>query len=407
MRPQEWMPKLSVIPMARIAGGIMFLATISCIGRISRSMPREVFYLILLVAQLFATVPFSTIWRFGALATTLDFSKVIIIFIVIALTLNTGDRLRQVILIQAVSVLVLAGFSVLKPHLLIGRLEGASMGNFSNPNDLALTIVISLPLCLALLFLSKSVLWKVAWAVAMLLMTYALLLTGSRGGFLALIVATTVLLWELAIRGHRRYLLIVAVLPAVILWQFSGATLSQRFRSTFSNENAPGAYESAQQRQQLFWRSVEVTLQHPLFGVGPGNFYSVSGNWHVTHNSFTQMSSEGGVPALVLYVLILWRGFKNIGAAKRLGGRIKETSILARTLNASLAGYVVGSCFASVAYQFVPYFLVAYTIALREIAKKAARRSERNFPVKHASPQTESYPGTEMPWVTCGSSATP
>ena len=88
-------------------------------------------------------------------------------------------------------------------------------------------------------------------------------------------------------------------------------------KSTFDSENdVSSAYGSAEQRQHLFWRSLEVTLEHPLFGVGPGNFPIISDSWLVTHNSYTQMSSEGGIPALVLYVMVLWAGFKNL---KKLG----------------------------------------------------------------------------------------
>ena len=39
-------------------------------------------------------------------------------------------------------------------------------------------------------------------------------------------------------------------------------------------------------------------------------------------------------------------------------------------LKASLAAYLVGSFFASVAYQLFPFFLIAYTSALRIIVQK-------------------------------------
>ena len=140
--------------------------------------------------------------------------------------------------------------------------------------------------------------------------------------------------------------------------------LAGRLNGTFDEkDDAASAYGSAQQRQQLFWRSVDVTKEHPLFGVGPGNFQNVSGNWHETHNSFTQLTSEEGVPALILYVLIFWCGFESLRATKRLALGEKELRLLAGAFQASLAGYIVGSLFSSAAYQFFPYILVAYTAA--------------------------------------------
>jgi O-antigen ligase len=222
----------------------------------------------------------------------------------------------------------------------------------------------------------------------MLVMLYAIFLTGSRGGFIALIVTAAVLLWEFAIRGRRRYLLALAVLAGVILWQSSSSLLVGRLKGTFNqHEDTAAAYDSAEARRQLFWRSVEITKEHPLIGVGPGNFQEVSGSWHVTHNSFTEMSAEGGVPAFILYMLILWCGLKNLRAIKRVARGQAESRLLARALLASLAGYVVGSLFLSVAYQFFPYFLVAYTTALFRIAKSNASLSKVHESVSEEKPR--------------------
>ena len=101
----------------------------------------------------------------------------------------------------------------------------------------------------------------------------------------------------------------------------------------------------------------------------------VSGDWHVAHNSFTQISAEGGLPALILYVSILWLGFKNLRTAKRLARGRGQEILLARALCASLAAFVVGSLFATFSYEFFPYMLVAYTTALCFLAKDSALSS--------------------------------
>jgi O-antigen ligase len=233
-------------------------------------------------------------------------------------------------------------------------------------------------------------------------MIYVIFLTGSRGGFLSLITVSAVCLWELAIRGRRRYLLVVATLVGMILWQSSSGMLSQRLKGTFDpQEDTASSYESSQERQALLWRSIEITKEHPLFGIGPGNFPIISGSWHVTHNSFTEMSSEGGVPAFVLYVLILWCAFKNIRAIKRFSPEHGESILLARTLHASLAGYVVGSLFASEAYQLLPYFLVAYTTTLFWVAKSSASHANGHSSVSQGTPEKEICANTtesEMFW---------
>jgi O-antigen ligase len=372
-RPQDWVSGLTALPLAKIAGALALLSFFFSVRQVRRPLPHEVILLILLVGQLLTTVPMSTVWPGGAFWNTLDFAKVLIIFIVIVTAVNTARRLRGIILVQSASVVAVASVAVWRGRLSAGRLEGLLGGSYTNPNDLALSAVLTLPLCLALLFVSRSRLERAAWTAAILLLIYTMLLTGSRGGFLSLAVAFAMCLWEFGIRGRRRYLLLLAALVVVAFWQSSSAGLVERLKGTFNaKQDATSSYGSAQKRQQLFWRSIEVTEDHPLFGVGPGNFQVISGNWQVTHNSFTQMSAEGGLPALALYVWILWRGFRNLKAIKRFAQGRRTLNVLASGLKASLAAYAVGSFFASTAYLFAPYFLVAYTTALFWIARTSS-----------------------------------
>jgi O-antigen ligase len=239
-------------------------------------------------------------------------------------------------------------------------------------------------------------------------MAYTILLTGSRGGFLVLIVTSAMCIWSFAIRGRRPYLVALVAALAVIVSVSSASMIIGRLKGTFdASQDVAAAYASGQARQQLFWRSVEVTKENPLFGVGPGNFVQLSGDWHVAHNSYTQMSSEGGIPALALYLLILGSGFKNLRAAKRFAIRQRETLLLAKALHASLLGFVVGSFFLTQNYSYFPYFLIAYTTALFTISEKSdgARRAveaarqtiatrpprtaEQEFEMPSFSPQTQ------------------
>jgi O-antigen ligase len=80
--------------------------------------------------------------------------------------------------------------------------------------------------------------------------------------------------------------------------------------SSIDNPKNEEASESQEIRQYLLQKSVEFTISHPLVGVGPGQFDTYEGKfdlsqgmWRSTHNTFTQISSECGLPALIFYRL--------------------------------------------------------------------------------------------------------
>lgn len=403
-RPGDWIPGVAYLRPAAITGGLAIVALLFALGSNRQRLPRGVIYLILLFAQLWVTVPMSPVWRGGAFNTMLDFTKVLPIIVVMALVVNTIKKLRWLILVQTASVVTVAVATIWKGNQLRGRLEGALGGVYSNANDLAFVIAISVPLCLYFLFRSRSKLWKALWALAILMMVYTVFLTASRSGLISLVAAAAICLWEFAIRGRKRYLFVVAVVAGIAFWIMAGNGVRSRFDATAQTGDADqaSAYLSAQQRRDLLVQSLEVTARHPLFGVGPGNFEVVSGSWHVTHNSYTQMSSEGGVLALVLYIMILWRGFANLAATERLSRSVADRRMLAGALRASLVAFVLGSFFASEAYQFFPYFFVAYTTALYRISAHEAieKRGRDKADAKRRKPQEiqNELSGTEAVW---------
>jgi len=373
-RPEDWIPGLARVPVAKLTGGLILLALVFSFGKIRWHMPREITFLCLMVAQLWLSIPFSPVWKRGALDVTVNFSKVLPLVIVIYSTVRSLKRLRWVVLVQAASVATVAVASIVHASRLGGRLQGVLHSMWGDPNDLAVLISLTLPLCLALAMTTGDYWKKIAWGFAILAMFYAVVLTASRAGALALAVVVLVSLWQLGIKGRRFWLLLLAPVATIVIWLYAGHSLRQRLVET-RVDAALGiagteASESARQRKELLLRSLQVTAEHPLFGVGPGNFVIVSGVWHVTHNSYTQISSEGGVPAFVMYVLVFWRAIANLRDIRKFRQTRRAFRLFSITLEASLAAFLVGSFFLSLAYQLFPYCLVAYTSALLRIVKR-------------------------------------
>ena len=392
-RPEDWIPGLSHIPLAKISGAFALVGLMMSSGRTRRGLrdlPREAKYLFAMICLLFVSAVFSPVWRGGAFFKTLDFSKALIAWVLTFLVITTFSRLRKIIFIQSISVVVISVVSVLKGRS-HPRLEGAIGGIYSNPNDLAFAIVLTLPFCFAFLLSSRSMVRKLAWALAMLGMCTTLFMTASRAGFIDLVITGVVSLWIFGIKGRRMHLIAAAVLVALLIGFTAGGRLKDRFVAMTGNVSSgleEGAYDSYLQRRFLMVKSLQAIERYPL-GIGLGDFEVYSGVWREVHMSYLQIAAEGGVATFVLYLLFFGRGFGNLKRLKELPVHDPQIDLFAGALFSTLVGFLVGACFAPEAYQFFPYFAVAYTSVLYAIAKD--RQPEVQAEAPPASPGSRGW----------------
>jgi O-antigen ligase len=136
---------------------------------------------------------------------------------------------------------------------------------------------------------------------------------------------------------------------------------------------------SATSRQNLLFRSILVTARHPLLGIGMNNFHIVSIHEQVSHNAYTEVGAEMGVPAMIVYILFILTSLKRMREIERENyeqRRSYRAYYLAVGLQASLISYMVSSFFASVAYQWYIYYLVGYAFCLYRLHEAGSMRSK-------------------------------
>jgi len=140
---------------------------------------------------------------------------------------------------------------------------------------------------------------------------------------------------------------------------------------------------STEARMRLLKDSLRITAAHPLSGVGPGNFpveqdklaqaRGEKSMWHVTHNTYTELSSEMGIPGLLLYMWMIVLAFKSLNAIIRVKERTpvwRELRLMALTLRAAFWAFLVVAFFASLAYNTDVPILVGIATALGFMAQQ-------------------------------------
>jgi O-antigen ligase len=146
------------------------------------------------------------------------------------------------------------------------------------------------------------------------------------------------------------------------------------------------AVESSESRKYLLRKSLEYTFKFPVFGVGPGQFASYEGKnnmvigthgaWHETHNTFTQVACECGIPGFLLFVTGILSSFRLLRATYRSARRRPECQDIATAafyITLGMGGYCVAILFLSHAYTFYLPCIGGLAVAVHAAAQEEFR----------------------------------
>ena len=391
-RPYELIPALASLTQMAFFAGVLTLAIyvpsqLMLEGNLT-ARPREINLILLLCLAAFLSMPLATSPGEAYTTFTDVLLKAIVIFIVIVNVVRTENRLRLLIWL-AFAVSLYLSVNAVHDYMTGSFREGTAIENnqriggaigalFGNPNDLALHLVTMVPLAIGFAFATRKTLGRLLYIGFAAVFAAAIVVTFSRGGFLGLFVAVLVLMRKI---GRKNKFLstgvLVVALFAVVLLAPGG--YSDRLSTIFSSSSDTTG--SSSQRTEILKRSIWVTLRYPLTGVGVGNFHYKSVHELVTHNAYTQVSSEMGIPALVIYIMLMVYPLRRLRQIERETADIAEKRKLhywSIGIQASIVAYMVSSFFGAVAYQWYIYYLVGYAVAVRRIyyvEQHAARNS--------------------------------
>ena len=399
-RPQDQIRALNPLHLAELSAlGALLAMVFGRLGRglsITRMTP-ELAGVGVMGGLIILTAPFS-IWPSGALHTFTEiYSKIVLIFLLMVNTLTSRKRIEQFIWL----IVIASGYIALRAvadaargvNLVEnGRVQGAVGGMFKNPNDLALNMVAVLPLATAVGLRAKTMVGRCGAALAALLMVGAVIGSESRSGTIGLAVMAAVM--GLYLVRRRPALAVAGVLALFLALPFVPASYWHRLSSITDESQDDTGSRAA--RQILLKESFVAFLQNPLTGVGAGQFknYDPQGReqpWRESHNIVLQVAAELGIVGLGTLLFLIGRGAiashqvtrllrRAGGMARRRPGGARDPEAVAVTaaetewfrghsaaMAAALAGWFFCALFASVAYNWTFYYLLALATAPREI----------------------------------------
>jgi O-antigen ligase len=264
------------------------------------------------------------------------------------------------------------------------------LGTIGNANDFTAHLFFALPFVVFVLLVSNR-----AWIRRILCLgvlgygAYLCAATGSRGGLVAFAAVCLFILVRAPGRVRIGALAAAAVMFLLVLAALP-QSMRQRYATLFTNDtDDQEAVASTAARTHLLKSSIQFTMQHPIFGVGPGEFSDYEAAfaksegrraaWQVTHNAYTQVSSEVGIPALLFFlaaIVMSFRSFGRVYRAARARPKLQSMAIACFCCQLSMVGFCTATIFLSLAYtMYLPTMsglALAFSGSLnRELAGRA------------------------------------
>jgi O-antigen ligase len=193
------------------------------------------------------------------------------------------------------------------------RLAGAPV-DVINPNGLAFVIVTALIFCHYLTPLTK--LGTLCYLAFLPTAFYALSLTASRTGILALAIVVVAVWWK---SRHRVMFFGLIALALALSIPLLSDNLRDRYLSIVSSNTKNS--ETASERIENLRVGINVAMRRPLFGHGLGTSREANANFGTfdqpSHNLYVEIAQELGFVGLVIFVGFMWSIARDIAPAKK------------------------------------------------------------------------------------------
>ncbi len=353
-----------------------------------------------------AAVPFSY-WpghSFSVLSEYLR-TNLVMLFVIAGLTVNWNQCRRMMFVIAAGALTNLMTAELFAGSRYGGRLS-LGAGSIADPNDFAAHLLLVLPFLLWVVFSARFTPFRLAALLGIAAGMFYVLRTASRG---ALIGIAAGVLFYLFRATTRQRLALACLAPAVLAFLIvavpknSWDRLLSLSRDTGTEGETTEAAQSTESREYLLRKSMQYTFEHPVFGVGPGEFSEYEGvnnrltgmthgYWHDTHNTLTQVSSECGIPAAIFFIAGIASTFGLLNRTYREAKRRANCQDIRNTafcLMLAFTAFCTATAFLNFAYFFYYPAMGGLAIAVASAAKEEFRARDR----------LPAQPQQAMPWA--------
>jgi probable O-glycosylation ligase (exosortase A-associated) len=280
-----------------------------------------------------------------------------------------------------------------------GRVWGPSGGMIEGNNELAVALIMLLPLMYYLFQTASRRIVRIGLLISMVSTSFAVLGSQSRGALIGLCAIA----FYLAVKS--RYPVRMSVLLGVLLAAAIGFMPDSWTGRMDTIQSYQG--DSSAMSRIYAWKTMwAAAVDRPLVGAGfaadnpivyqryaprDATFEGFDGVVFVAHSIYLQMIGEHGFPGFVLFLLLGAVTWRTAGRLARQTHNDEEfgawVPLLMPMVQVSLVGFAVGGAFLSLAYFDLPYYVVSFVVLVDATVKERdrARALEKPTPAATAT----------------------
>jgi O-antigen ligase len=393
-RPSEWIPGFESIPVTRLAilaAAIVAFRVSSTLSPVRlMSLPNLksglLFMGLAVVSILWSIYRSNSLsWIPGPL--TLMVSMILLVKVVP--TVADAERIL-VALVAGALALTIGTLQVYQG----GRAEIGTENMSYDPNDLAFVLVTMLPIALALFDVARGTKkWLLLVGIGAMLFT--ILITGSRGGTIALVLVALLITFKpigLDKDGRLRQVRVGSAIKRVFLlmaamavaWVVAPPEIKDRLMTLMELGSDYNTNMEDNSSRLLLWkRNSTAVLTRPIgFGLGSSNAVDgmLGGLYKAAHNTLVQAFTELGFLGLFLLLRSFYVSWRDLKVAEQFSVTSEEPlppvrsrlALYSRALRISLVGCLAAGFFLSQAYGAALWMLITVCAVFVALQRAAA-----------------------------------
>jgi O-antigen ligase len=302
----------------------------------------------------------------------ISFLSFLMMFIVSVTLIDSWERLRWVLVVSVGSVGFASLYVIRQWQQYHNVWPGFRPGGVSgDSNYFTLAVMLSLPLALCLLQEGRTRWVRWLCLACLLAMLPAVGFASSRGGFLGISASMLYLIWRSKKRVRNLILIAATVIPAMTM--LPNSPVKRLLHPNYSDKFGEDA------RRVAWLGGFRMIQQHPVFGIGLGNFRSSVESYEegpmkvqsLAHNTYIEIAAELGLPTLFVFLAMLTASFISAERMRRWAIRSAAPPFICSavlSVQASIIACVIGIAFLSAEYQKVVWFTIFLSVSLHSLA---------------------------------------